>query len=404
MNGPQLSIVSPVYGSATIIAPLVERIVAAVTPVTTDFEIVLVEDCSPDDSWTQIVLAAQRDPRVRGLRLSRNFGQHAAITAGLANARGKYVVVMDCDLQDDPTYIPLLLTKAHEGFDIVLTLREERRHAWHRNLAARGFTALFNLLSGRRPTDVRVGGYSLLSRKVVEAFLCIQDVQRHYLLILGWMGFKTTHIPVEHRPRHSGASTYTFRHLLRHALAGLTSQSTILLKISIGIGFAYCCTAMLGAIYLCVGYFTHGYRGGWASTIVLLLASTGLILMAIGIMGIYIGNIFDQVRPPPALSRAGAGELYHPLPITLAWILCSSPSPTIIPTKSGFTEPLPVGWTGMGRTASDCALTHSCKSCQPDPGPPPWTTTAAVMARCWITCAPPTARLWIISDWTSQLP
>ena len=299
MSAPRLSIISPVYGSAAIVAPLVARIVAAVTPVTPDFEIVLVEDCSPDDSWAQIVASAQRDYRVRGLRLSRNFGQHAAITAGLAQARGDYAVVMDCDLQDDPSYIPALLAKAREGYDIVLTRREERRHAWHRNLTARMFNTVFNLLSGHRPSDMRVGGYSLLSRKVIDAFLRIHDVHRHYLLILGWMGFPTAQIPVEHRLRHSGSSAYTFRKLVRHALAGLTSQSTLLLKISIGIGFGYCCAALLGAVYLCIGYFLHGFRAGWASTIVLLLASTGLILMAVGILGIYIGNIFEQVRNRP---------------------------------------------------------------------------------------------------------
>ena len=299
MSTPQLSIVSPVYSSAAIIAPLVERIVAAVAPLTAEFEIVLVEDGSPDNSWAQITAVASREPRVRGLRLARNFGQHAAITAGLAHAHGAHVVVMDCDLQDDPSYIPALLAKAREGYDIVLTRRANRRHAWHRNLGARGFAALFNLLSGHRPGDPQVGGYSILSRQVVDAFLQIRDVHRHYLLILGWLGFRTAVVPVEHQPRHSGRSTYTFRRLLRHALEGITSQSTLLLKFAVGVGFTYCCAALLGMIYLLIGYFLHGFRAGWASTIVLLLASTGLILMAIGILGIYIGNIFEQVRNRP---------------------------------------------------------------------------------------------------------
>jgi dolichol-phosphate mannosyltransferase len=299
MNAPLLTIVSPVYGSAPIVAPLVERIVAAVTPLTADFEIVLIEDGSPDDSWAQIVATAQPAPRVRGVSLSRNFGQHAAITAGLAHAQGHYVVVMDCDLQDDPAYIPALLAKAREGFDIVMTRKVNRRHAWHRNLAARGFVALFNLLSGHRPADPQVGGYSLLTRPVVDAFLRIQDAHRHYLMILSWLGFRTAVVPVEHHPRHSGRSSYTLRRLLRHALEGLTSQSTILLKFAIGIGFAYFCASLAGASYLCVSYFVHGYRAGWASTIVLLLGSTGLILMAVGILGVYIGNIFEQVRHRP---------------------------------------------------------------------------------------------------------
>jgi dolichol-phosphate mannosyltransferase len=294
-----LSIVSPVYGSAGIVAPLVERIVAAVAPLTADFEIVLVEDGSPDDSWAQIAAVASREPRVRGLRLARNFGQHAAITAGLAHARGAYVVVMDCDLQDDPAYIQALLSKAREGYDIVLTRKANRRHAWHRNLGARGFAAVFNLLSGHRPSDPQVGGYSILSRQVVDAFLQVRDVHRHYLLILGWLGFRTAVVPVEHQPRHSGQSTYTLLRLLRHALEGITSQSTLLLKFAVGIGFIYFCSSVAGATYLCISYFLHGFRAGWASTVVLLLASTGLILMAVGILGIYIGNVFEQVRNRP---------------------------------------------------------------------------------------------------------
>jgi glycosyltransferase involved in cell wall biosynthesis len=299
MSAPRLSIVSPVYGSAAIVDPLVERIVAAVNPVTADFEILLVEDGSPDDSWGQIAAAARREPRVRGLQLARNFGQHAAITAGLAHARGTHVVVMDCDLQDDPAYIPALLAKAGEGFDIVLTRKANRRHAWHRNLGARGFATVANLLSGPRPADPRVGGYSILSRKVVDAFLQIQDVHRHYLQILGWLGFRTAVVPVEHHPRHSGSSAYTFSRLLRHALEGITSQSTVLLKFAVGIGFTYFVGALVGAIYLCIRYFQHGFLAGWASIVVLLLASTGLILIAIGILGIYIGNIFEQVRNRP---------------------------------------------------------------------------------------------------------
>jgi glycosyltransferase involved in cell wall biosynthesis len=299
MNPPQLSIVSPVYHAGSIVDELVRRIVEAAGSVTPDFEIILVDDASADDSWARIVAAADKDPRVRGLRLSRNFGQHRAITAGLAQARGEHVVVMDCDLQDDPRFIPALVAKAREGFDVVLTTRVTRQHSWFRNFTAGLFFRIFNLLTDWRPTDRRIGGFSIISRKVVTAYLRIGDVHRHYLLILGWLGFPQAVIPVEHGQRHSGRSTYTFGRLVRHALEGITSQSTRLLRISIGIGFAYVVTAALGVVYLVVSYYLHGFRAGWASTMVLLLGSTGLILMAIGILGIYLGNVFDQVRARP---------------------------------------------------------------------------------------------------------
>lgn len=299
MTSPRLSIISPVYCGANIVAHLVDRIIAAVSPLGIDFEILLVEDNSPDDSWEKIVAIAKEDSRISGIRLSRNFGQHAAITAGLANARGDHVVVMDCDLQDDPAFIPDMLSKAGEGYDLVLTRKDNRRHAWHRNLAARTFTFIFNTLAEHRPIDTQIGGYSLLSRKVVDAFLRIHDMHRHYLLILGWMGFKTAVVEVTHQKRHSGKSSYNLSRLFRHALEGITSQSTLLLKISVGVGFAYFCAALVGAVILCIAYFTQGFLAGWGSITVLLLASTSLILMAIGVLGIYIGQIFEQVRNRP---------------------------------------------------------------------------------------------------------
>lgn len=299
MSEPLLTIVSPVYGAGPIVPHLVEQIVAAATRVTADFEIILVEDASPDDAWPRIVAVAAANPRVRGIRLSRNFGQHAAITAGLEHARGEFVVVLDCDLQDDPVYIPDLVAKAREGFDVILTRKDVRRHSPHRNWGASLFSRSFNLLADNRSADPDIGGYSLITRKVVDAFLKIRDAERHYLLLIGWMGFRKAVVPVDHRPRHSGKSSYTVRRLVRHAAAGITSQSTRLLKVAIGLGFLYCGAAFITAGYLAVTYFIHRYLPGWASTIVLLLASTGLILLAIGILGIYLGQIFDQVRQRP---------------------------------------------------------------------------------------------------------
>jgi glycosyltransferase involved in cell wall biosynthesis len=300
MNSPALlSIVSPVYGAAALLDELVERIIRAAGEVTADFEVLLVDDGSPDGAWAHIVRAGQRDPRVKGIRLTRNFGQHRAIAAGIANASGEFIIVMDCDLQDDPCYIPQLVAKAREGFDVVLTRKRERRHSWLRNLGARWFFRAFNALADRGAGDPRIGGYSLLSRRVADAYLRIADVHRHHLLLLGWLGFPPAVVDVEHHYRPRGQSAYTTMKLFRHALEGITSQSTKLLKVSVAIGFAYFFAAVLGVVYLVASYFIHGFRAGWASTFVLLLGSTGLMLMAIGVLGIYLGNIFEQVRTRP---------------------------------------------------------------------------------------------------------
>lgn len=299
MSAVVLSVVSPVYRAGPIVDELVARIAESAALVSGQFEVILVDDGSSDDSWERIAAAAARDPRVRGIRLARNFGQHVAITAGVANASGDYVIVMDCDLQDDPRFIPALVARAREGFEVVVTRRAARRHPWLRNATAELFFRTFNLLSDGQLANRSTGGYSLLTRRVAEAYLRVGDVHRHHLLILGWLGYRQGIVDVEHGRRRSGASTYTFGRLVRHALEGITSHSTRLLRITVGVGFVYVAAAAAGMGYLLVSYYLHGFRAGWASTIVLLLGSTGLILMAIGIVGIYIGNIFDQVRARP---------------------------------------------------------------------------------------------------------
>jgi polyisoprenyl-phosphate glycosyltransferase len=294
-----LSIVSPVYKSAELVPLLVERLLAAARAATDSFEIILVDDGSPDDAWIRITAAAEGDQRVRGVRLTRNFGQQNAITAGIAHATGRHVVVIDADLQDDPIYIPAMLDRAREGNDVVLTRKASREYGTVRNVVTRIFYQLFNLLADQPAGDGHIGGYSLISRRVVDAYLRLPDYHRDYLLLIRWMGFKTTILDVNHAPRFSGRSAYTPIRLLRYALQSLTSHSTLLLRLSVGIGFVYFTASAIGIAYLVVSYFIHDYRAGWASTVVILLGSTGIILMAIGVLGIYLGNVFDQVRGRP---------------------------------------------------------------------------------------------------------
>jgi glycosyltransferase involved in cell wall biosynthesis len=294
-----LSIVSPVYRAEGVVTELVRRITEAALQITESFEIVLVEDRGPDESWAKIVEVAQKNPRVRGARLSRNFGQHAAITAGLKLAGGDYVVLMDCDLQHDPAEIPRLWSKAQEGCDVVLARIEERKHAPHRNFGAEAFR-IFNLLaSGREQAETNLGSYSLLSRKVVMAFLQLPEKQRHYLHILRWMGFKVGYIDVKHQKRFEGQSSYTLRKLFRLALDGSVSQSRRLLHLSLGIGAAYVIVAFLMVIYILVRWALWGLKEGWPSIAVLILASTGCLMLAMGVLGLYIGAILEEVRARP---------------------------------------------------------------------------------------------------------
>ncbi len=296
---PFISVVSPVYQAEGSVDALIERVTTELERLCSDHEIVLVDDGSTDRSWEKISENARRDHRIKAIRLTRNFGQHYALSAGLRNARGQYVVVLDCDLQDNPRYIPELLRQAESGFDIVFTSKRRRKHALHRNIWARLFFALFNWLSESMSATPDVGSYSLLSRKAVDGFLKINDVHRHYLLILRWLGYKHVYVTVDHDPRFSGRSSYTLAKLFRHALQGITSQSTRLLKLSIALGFAYFTASVIGVLVLITMFFISGFREGWASTLVVILSSTGTILIAIGVLGIYISNIFDQTRARP---------------------------------------------------------------------------------------------------------
>ena len=184
----ELSVVIPVYQCAECLTTLHERLVRSLEGAVTAFEIVFVDDRSPDGSWELLTDLARRDSRVRAIRLSRNFGQHAAITAGLAESRGEWTVVMDCDLQDPPEEIPRMLDKASEGYEIVLSKRTRRKQSWLRRLAGRAYFRIRNFFM-RMDMGTEYSTLSLLSRKVVNAFLDVRDRDRQYMLIVYWLGF-----------------------------------------------------------------------------------------------------------------------------------------------------------------------------------------------------------------------
>jgi dolichol-phosphate mannosyltransferase len=298
---PEISVLSPVYMGEESVSELVDRVRQAVERVTIDYEIILVEDGSPDNSWRRIELACRQDQRVRGIRLSRNFGQIYAITAGLAAATGKYVVVLDCDLQDDPIYIPDLYWAAQRGFDIVYTRKRRRQHSGVKNLFGRLFHMLFNSLVGSKElrSESVIGAYSLLSRRVVDTWLSFKECHRHYQGILRRLGFDVTYVDIEHRERPYGKSSYSVSKLLRVAVDIITSDTERLLYFSIGIGLGLVAIAFASAVYIIIAYFVHGFLAGWASVFVLILTSTGAILTSLGITGVYVGKIFEQTKNRP---------------------------------------------------------------------------------------------------------
>lgn len=295
----KLSVVSPVYRAAPCVRELHRRLTAVLTDLGVDYEIILVEDGGGDGSDAIIEEIAAADARVRGILLSRNFGQHSAITAGLAAAQGDWVVVMDCDLQDPPEGIPALLARAKEGFDVVFARRVARKHSPLKHLMSRLWHEAIFYLSGAR-ADPSVGSFSIISRQVVQEFLRVVDAHRHYLLILRWLGFRQGYVDIEHAPRLSGRSSYNLPRLIAHSIAGIASQSVKLLHFSIYLGFAFVAVAIAQIVWLFYRKFFHNIGvEGWASLMVVLWLIGGTILFCLGVLGIYIGKIFEQAKQRP---------------------------------------------------------------------------------------------------------
>ena len=295
----RISVVSPVYKAENIVDELIKRIIDSVSVITNDFEIILVDDFSPDNSWEMIQKNCKRDNRIKGIKLSRNFGQHYAITCGLDYSKGDYVVVIDCDLQDDPEFIPRMYEEAIKGNDIVFTRIGKRTHSFIRNLSSKLFLFIFNWLSNNNSFHDNITCFSMLSRKAVNAFCRVNDAHRHYLMVLRWLGFKHTFVEVEQKSRYAGESSYSYLKLFNHALDGIVSQSDKLLRLSVALGFAFSTFSILMMIAIIVSYFLIGFKEGWTSIIAAILLSCGLILISIGILGIYIGKTFEQVKNRP---------------------------------------------------------------------------------------------------------
>ena len=298
---PYISIVSPVYQAQGIVDELVKRIKEDVNRINENYEIILVEDGSSDQSWKKIEANCISDKRVKGIKLSRNFGQHYAITAGLKESRGDYVVVMDCDLQDNPKYIIDLINKSKEGYDIVLTTHTIRKHGKLKKIISAIYHYLFNWLVSSKNLEggMQFSALSLLSRKAVKAFESYNDYHRQYLTIIRFLGFSTTYLPVEHEERFEGKSSYDYKKLIQLAIDGIVSNSEKLLKTTIYTGFSFALIALIAIIYIVIISIKSGFQPGWASTTVLIVFCTGLILISLGIIGIYIGKIFEQTKGRP---------------------------------------------------------------------------------------------------------
>jgi len=294
-----ISIVTPVYRADKLLAELVERVSAAVEPLDAEFEIILVEDHSPDDSWAGIVELSKKYVNVRGIKLSRNFGQHYAITAGLDAARGEWVIVMDCDLQDVPEEIPALYNKALEGYHVVQARRENRQDGFLKKAFSRGFYGILSWLTGTKH-DPAIANFGIYHRKVVDAICSMRESIRYFPTMVRWVGFKKTTINVIHSARKEGNSSYNFRKLMYLAMDIILAYSDKPLRMTVKLGVYISLTSFLFAIYALIMALTGVYRvPGYASLIVSIWFLSGLIILILGIVGLYLGKTFEGVKNRP---------------------------------------------------------------------------------------------------------
>lgn len=312
---PRIGVVIPVFNCAECLGPLCDRLASMFRSIGMEnYQVVLVDDRSTDASWASVRQLAASDEHIEAIRLSRNFGQHAAITAGLARACGEWVVVMDCDLQDPPEVIPELYAKALSGFDMVFARRRRTGDSLVRRVAAAAYFKIINALLDA-DIDRDLGTLSIISKKVVRSFLEIRDKDRQYLNILFWLGYAHTSIEFEHQPRFAGTSSYSIARLLRHGYEGVFFQTTTLLRWIVYFGFLVALSGAALAGYLVLAYLNNARPPeGWTSLAVLILLVGGFIIVSTGVTGLYIGMIFKQVKDRPVyvideiVTRSGSGE------------------------------------------------------------------------------------------------
>jgi dolichol-phosphate mannosyltransferase len=294
----KISIVSPVYKADEFLEQLVERISLTVEKITSDYEIILIDDKSPDNSWNKINDLCLKNNKVIGIRLSRNFGQHYAITAGLDNANGEWVVVMDCDLQDIPEEILNLYEQTKHGFDIVLARRTDRKDKFSQKFLSYFFYKFLNYLTGIKH-DEKVANFGIYHQKVIKSILLMRENVRYFPVMVQWVGFEVGYLDVKHASR-DGETSYVLKKRINIALDVILSYSDKPLRIFVKIGMLISFISLIISFYYLVQW-TLGYTivMGYTSLIISIWFLSGVILAALGIIGLYVGKTFQDVKKRP---------------------------------------------------------------------------------------------------------
>lgn len=294
-----ISVVIPMYGCRAAVNELHRRLCENLEKLTNSFEIIMVDDCCPQNSWEEIVKICEKDKRVKGIHLSRNFGQIKAITAGLDQSRGDWVVVMDCDLQDRPESIIELYNKAQEGYDVVFARRKGRKDTWLTKRLSKLFYKVYDYFTDGN-FDSSICNFSISKRKVIDSYCRMREHNRAFVMFVRWLGFNQTAIELKADKRFEGKSSYNLKKKMKMAFEIITSQSNKPLLFSVKVGFFIALLSLIYIIYLVVRTLAFGdVLIGWTSIMASIYLATGILLCAIGVAGIYIGNIFEEAKNRP---------------------------------------------------------------------------------------------------------
>jgi polyisoprenyl-phosphate glycosyltransferase len=312
----KLSVVLPVRDEAPVIPDLVPRLTSALEALEESWEVIFVDDGSRDSSWTLLEAAAEHDGRIRAVRFSRNFGHQIALSAGLRLATGDAVVTMDSDLQHPPEVIPSLLAKALEGFDVVYAVRSATDSAsWFKRASARFFYSLLNRISSLDFPQAG-GDFRYMSRRVVDALLTMPERHRFLRGMTRWVGYEQATVEYHRAERAGGESKYSLRKMVAFAWDAVVSFSSVPLRVASTLGFA---CSFLGLVYLAyviaARLFTDAAVAGWTSVVAAVLILGGVQLLCLGVIGQYLGRMYDEVKQRPLFliaedtSRHSSGEL-----------------------------------------------------------------------------------------------
>jgi dolichol-phosphate mannosyltransferase len=294
-----ISVVVPVYGCRECLNELYKRLDQTLNKITNNYEIIFVCDGDPTNSWVIISELAGKDNRVKGLNLSRNFGQHNALTAGLEYSKGEWVVVMDCDLQDQPEEIENFYYKAMEGYDVVLGKRIRRFDGFFKRTSSWLFYRTLSYLTNSKH-DCTIANFGIYKNKVIKAVLMMKDSIRYFPTMINWVGFKSVSMEVLHSERSHNKSGYSFKKLLKLATEIILSFSDKPLRLIIKFGLLISLASFLFAIYYLILYINGKVAvTGWTSLIVSIWFLSGIIIFVLGTVGLYVGKTFEKVKQRP---------------------------------------------------------------------------------------------------------